>query len=361
MVHELTPRLLDAISGTGEMLCAPLLAAAIVAKGRRSRAGGRHRADRHDRSVRRRRAADGGDPRQGRGRGCGRLPTRGDPGRDRLHRVDRRRRADDARPRRVGLLGVDHRRGARRRRSVDLDRRRRRDDRQSRPRSRRADAGEISYSEASELAYYGAKVLHYKTILPAFRQRHPGAHPQQLQPVASGHARQRVEGDPSAPGVKAVTSIRNVALIAISGTGMQGIPGIVAKTFDVVAAQQANMLMISQASSENNICFVISAAEAPARRAGRCARRSRSSWCAGTSRRSPRETGGDRRGGRRPHARHAGHRRDRVRRAGRPRASTSSPSRRGRRSGTSRWSWPSPTRTPSVRAIHRAFLLETPT
>jgi aspartokinase len=54
-----------------------------------------------------------------------------------------------------------------------------------------------------------------------------------------------------------------VILVAISGTGMQGIPGIAAKTFDVVADQQANVLMISQASSENNICFVISAAEAP--------------------------------------------------------------------------------------------------
>jgi aspartate kinase len=43
---------------------------------------------------------------------------------------------------------------------------------------------------------------------------------------------------------------------------MQGIPGIAAKTFDVVAAQQANVLMISQASSENNICFVISTKEA---------------------------------------------------------------------------------------------------
>src|SRR3954453_23783459 len=44
---------------------------------------------------------------------------------------------------------------------------------------------------------------------------------------------------------------------------MQGIPGIVAKAFDVVADQQANVLMISQASSENNICFVISSSEAP--------------------------------------------------------------------------------------------------
>jgi aspartate kinase len=72
-----------------------------------------------------------------------------------------------------------------------------------------------------------------------------------------------VEGDAAALGVKAVTAIRNVSLIAISGTGMQGIPGIVARAFDVVADQQSNVLMISQASSENNICFVINSSEAP--------------------------------------------------------------------------------------------------
>jgi aspartate kinase len=121
---------------------------------------------------------------------------------------------------------------------------------------------EISYSEASELAYYGAKVLHYKTILPAFRKRIPVRILNSFQPEHPG-TRVSVEGDRASLGVKAVTSIRKVSLIAISGTGMQGIPGIVAKAFDVVAEQQANVLMISQASSENNICFVISAAEAP--------------------------------------------------------------------------------------------------
>ena len=121
---------------------------------------------------------------------------------------------------------------------------------------------EVSYSEASELAYYGAKVLHYKTILPAFRQRIPVRILNSFNPTHAG-TRVSVEGDKGARGVKAVTSIRNVTLISISGTGMQGIPGIVAKAFDVVAEQQANVLMISQASSENNICFVISAAEAP--------------------------------------------------------------------------------------------------
>jgi aspartate kinase len=121
---------------------------------------------------------------------------------------------------------------------------------------------EISYSEASELAYYGAKVLHYKTILPAFRQRIPVRILNSFNPTHPG-TRVSAQGDPSAAGVKAVTSIRGVILVAINGTGMQGIPGIAAKAFDVVAARQANILMISQASSENNICFVISAAEAP--------------------------------------------------------------------------------------------------
>src|SRR6185295_4084976 len=81
---------------------------------------------------------------------------------------------------------------------------------------------EISYSEASELAYYGAKVLHYKTILPAFRKRIPVRFLNSFNPTHPG-TRVSVEGDPSVPGVKAVTSIRGVSLIAISGTGMQGI------------------------------------------------------------------------------------------------------------------------------------------
>ena len=122
---------------------------------------------------------------------------------------------------------------------------------------------EISYSEASELAYYGAKVLHYKTILPAFRQRIPVRILNSFNPDHPG-TRVSVDGDPSAHGVKAVTSIRQVTLVTISGTGMQGIPGIVAKAFEVVAVQQADVLMISQASSENNICFAITQAAAPA-------------------------------------------------------------------------------------------------
>ena len=120
---------------------------------------------------------------------------------------------------------------------------------------------EISYSEASELAYYGAKVLHHKTILPVYKQGIPIRILNSFSPDNSG-TRISVQGRPSARGVKAVTSIRHVSLITISGKGMQGIPGIAAKALAAVAAERANILMIAQASSENNICFVVNSSEA---------------------------------------------------------------------------------------------------
>ena len=121
---------------------------------------------------------------------------------------------------------------------------------------------ELSYSEASELAYFGAKVLHYKTILPCYRKEIPVRILNSFEPDHPG-TRVTVVGDASARGVKAVTSFRNVVLVAISGSALQGIPAIAAKAFDVVADQQADLLMISQASAENNLCFVIKAEEAP--------------------------------------------------------------------------------------------------
>jgi aspartate kinase len=57
--------------------------------------------------------------------------------------------------------------------------------------------------------------------------------------------------------VTAITTIRNLSLVTVEGRGMLGIPGIAARTFAAVARQGASVLMISQASSEQSICFVI--------------------------------------------------------------------------------------------------------
>ena len=262
MVHDLTPRLLDAISGIGEMLTAPLLAGAIAARGRSSDAVnatdlivttdqfGAAEPLVEETRVRARKnllpmIASGGIPVVTGFIGAtpdGVLTTLGRGGSDySASIVGAALDADE-----VWIwTDVD---GVLTANPGDVP------DARTLP--------EISYSEASELAYYGAKVLHYKTILPAFRKRIPVRIRNSFN---AGHPGTRisVNGTPTPGGVKAVTSIRGVTLIAISGTGMQGIPGIVAKAFDVVADEQANVLMISQASSENNICFVINTSEAP--------------------------------------------------------------------------------------------------
>jgi aspartate kinase len=261
MVHELTPRLLDAISGIGEMLAAPLVAAAIAARGvasysidatgiivttdqfgnaeplmeeTREQAGARLQPL----------VAAGEIPVVTGFIGAtvdGVLTTLGRGGSDYSASIVGAALAADE----VWIwTDVD---GVMTANPGDVQ-------------DARTLAG-ISYSEASELAYYGAKVLHFKTIIPLVRQRIPIRILNSFNPSHPG-TRISAEGDPSAPGVKAVTAIRGVSLIAVSGTGMQGIPGIVARAFAAVAAEQSNVLMISQASSENNICFVINSAEA---------------------------------------------------------------------------------------------------
>lgn len=57
--------------------------------------------------------------------------------------------------------------------------------------------------------------------------------------------------------VKAVTAIRHLSLVTVEGRGMMGVPGVAAKVFTAVARASVNVLMISQSSSEQNICFVV--------------------------------------------------------------------------------------------------------
>ncbi len=119
---------------------------------------------------------------------------------------------------------------------------------------------EMTYSEAAELSYYGAKVLYPKTILPVIKDAIPLLIKNSFFPDRVGT---RIASTTSVKDsdVKAITSIKNISLITISGRGMMGVPGIAAKTFTAVASQNVNILMISQSSSENNICFVINTSE----------------------------------------------------------------------------------------------------
>jgi aspartate kinase len=114
---------------------------------------------------------------------------------------------------------------------------------------------ELTYGEAAELAYFGAKVLHPKTMLPAVDLGIPISVRNTFNPTFPGTRIVAQAGNGGT--VKALTVIRGLALVTVAGKGMMGVPGIAARTFSAVAAQGANVLMISQASSEQSICFVV--------------------------------------------------------------------------------------------------------
>ena len=114
----------------------------------------------------------------------------------------------------------------------------------------------LSYSEVGELAYFGAKVLHPRTIRPVVERGIPLWVKNTFNPACPGT---RIVREPeSTPGtVKAVTAIKGLSMVTVEGRGMMGVPGIAARTFAAVASQGASVLMISQASSEQSICFII--------------------------------------------------------------------------------------------------------
>lgn len=120
---------------------------------------------------------------------------------------------------------------------------------------------EISYNEAAELAYFGAKVLHPKTLRPVSEAGIP-VWIRNSFALEQGGTQITSTGHPTARGVKAITAISDVSLVTVGGRGIVGVLGVAAKTFTAAANAKANVLLISQSSSENDICFVINSADA---------------------------------------------------------------------------------------------------
>lgn len=114
----------------------------------------------------------------------------------------------------------------------------------------------LSQSEVGELAYFGAKVLHPRAIRPVLEHNIPLWVKNTFNPDYPG-TRITPQSQESPGTVKAVTAIRGLSMINVEGRGMMGVPGIAARTFGAVASQKASVLMISQASSEQSICFVV--------------------------------------------------------------------------------------------------------
>ncbi len=115
---------------------------------------------------------------------------------------------------------------------------------------------QLNMREAAELAYYGAKVLHPRALIPLARVLVPVYLRPFAEPQAAGteiSVRRTLQRYP----VKALSIVRGQALITVTGNGMLGVPGIAARTFSALHQAGISVTLISQASSEHSICLCV--------------------------------------------------------------------------------------------------------
>ncbi len=115
----------------------------------------------------------------------------------------------------------------------------------------------LSYSEAMELSHFGAKVIYPPTILPVYKKGIPVLIKNTMEPNAEGTLITDSKFNNKELPIKGISSISNITLITIQGLGMVGVTGISARLFGALAKQNVNVILISQASSENSISFAI--------------------------------------------------------------------------------------------------------
>lgn len=114
----------------------------------------------------------------------------------------------------------------------------------------------MSYEEAMELSYFGAKVIYPPTIQPAMSRQIPivilnSFFPDHPGTTISNHP------DQTSHFVKGLTCIQDIALVSLSGPGMIGMPGVAQRLFQSLGEAGVNILFITQSSSEHTICFAI--------------------------------------------------------------------------------------------------------
>lgn len=117
---------------------------------------------------------------------------------------------------------------------------------------------QLNFREAAELSFYGAKVLHPRTLIPVASLGIPTHVRSSLAPASEGTT---VDGrfTPGSHPVKAISAMANQSLISVEGKGMVGIPGVAARLFSAIAREGINVTMISQSSSESSISLVVPA------------------------------------------------------------------------------------------------------
>jgi len=115
---------------------------------------------------------------------------------------------------------------------------------------------EISYNEAMELAYFGAKVIHPQTMTPAIAQNIPIRIRNTFNPTQPGTTISSATHKRSSS-VKGISGVDGVALINLEGAGMIGVPGTADRLFGALRTAEISVMLISQGSSEHSICFAV--------------------------------------------------------------------------------------------------------
>jgi aspartate kinase len=121
---------------------------------------------------------------------------------------------------------------------------------------------EISYREAIELSFFGARVLHPKTIQPVMKKGIPVWIKNSFNPQCPGTKIVAVPTDRT-PGVKALTSVSNADLVTISGKDTLSFPRLATRVFNGLHLEDVSTLMVTQSSADNVLCFAIHDADLP--------------------------------------------------------------------------------------------------
>ena len=114
----------------------------------------------------------------------------------------------------------------------------------------------ISYQEAMELSHFGAKVIYPPTIQPVMGQAIPVWIKNTFAPADEGTLIESVSAK-NGNIVRGISSINNIALISLEGSGMIGIPGFSKRLFEALSNEKINVILITQSSSEHSICVGI--------------------------------------------------------------------------------------------------------
>jgi len=119
---------------------------------------------------------------------------------------------------------------------------------------------ELTYTEAMELSYFGAKVIYPPTMIPAFLKKVPIVIKNTFEPEFEGTVIKH-DCKPSNLPIKGISSINNISILNLEGSGMVGKSGFSGRLFSLLAREQINIILITQSSSEHSITFAIQPAD----------------------------------------------------------------------------------------------------